>query len=463
MENNTIFDSLKSDSDDVTMLVDGGRHGKRATSQLKVYKTPTLQSADARHIEEELNQELRQKMEKTSIAKQHKNITHHIRQGIDHSAELFLPHNLNSLLHDIIRSLKKMSESEQRFIYCEFKGQLFRVKICFYNIHVPAPAQTDKQIIHQSEMEFRALQLMKPLLDNKHLDTIVRLYHVHTIDNLAAILPNAKECRGALNKKNLNNTLCKYAHLIENGLALNKCSFLIMEECDVPLSLLLFKYIDSPANLEVLRVIMFEVIHALYVMTTYYPQMHHYDLHTNNIIMKFDRVRRFGAAAYFREFHVRKSTNRKMTNAKDKNNKNKINNRDKSNKNKNKEIIFYAPYFHMTPKIIDFEFAVIPEENIVSEATTDRFLMYQRADNDFVLTLYWMYHNLQYHNLINDAIEELFAQIEPNESYKKYEIYHLRKIEHLIPSYHEMLCCKAFAMYRKKPSSGEIIDVFAAI
>lgn len=342
----------------------------------------------------------------------------------DKYSKLFTPSNIQNTLRDIMQVFSEQNYDGSNTIMCESDNMIFTVKVCFYRITVPEPAFKDKHIIHQSEMEYRALELMRDLLDQGLLDTVVRLYHIHTLDNMAEIIPNQTVCDREAGHRSFRNWLCKYKHLIKEGLALNKCTFLVMEQCDITLSDFLVRYVDMPINFDILRTILFRVIFTLWMIKKIYPQFHHYDLHIDNILLKIEK---YIPDQYIQ--HIVGKTN------------------------------FYLPDYGITPKIIDFEYAVIPEANIVSAATLDRLTAYQRPQNDLVLSLFWIYTTLHGHNLLTDDIERMLHDIEPNETYKKYEIYHIRKVEDKIPSYHEMLKCRAFSSYKTKPT-GKIVKQF---
>ncbi len=333
--------------------------------------------------------------------------------------KLFSNKDIHILINNTIKALINNKSDLTRFNDCEFEGHKFFVKICFYHILIPEPGITSKYIIHQSEMEYKALQLMNEILDKNYLDTIIRLYHVHIIDDLSIVTPNNTKCHQMMleRKRTLKYVFCQYNHLIQNGLALNKCSFLFLEMCDLNLTVFLEKYIENSINYEIFKSILFQIIFTIYVITKIYPGFHHYDLHTDNIMLKIDDNVDLNELKYI-EYTV-----------------------------ENKK--YYLPYFGITIRIIDFENAAIPEKHIISRTTEDRITMYQRPNNDIVFTLFWIYKIFKVNNLLSSKIEDTLFAIEPNQSYKYYEMHYIRTIEDKIPSYAKMLKCKLFKSFQE--------------
>ena len=349
--------------------------------------------------------------------------------------KLFNDKDIHILINNTVKELVNNDSEITRFHDCEFEGHKFFVKVCFYHILTPEPLLSERYVIHQSEMEYKALQCMNKILDKNYLNTIIRLFHVHIIDDLEVVTPNRKKCLEMMftKKRTLKYLFCQYKHLVENGLALNKCSFIFLEMCDLNFTVFLEKYIDNSVNFELFRCIMFQIIFTLYVITTLYPGFHHYDLHTDNIMLVIDTQYKidFNNLEYI-EYTVSKKK-------------------------------YHVPYFGITVKIIDFENAVIPEEHIVSRTTLDRIIMYQRPENDIVFTLFWIYKVFKTAGLLPADIEAALRDIEPNESYKYYEMHYIRKIENRIPCYVDMLNCKLFAQYRDKAKQKKVIHSFAPV
>jgi hypothetical protein len=97
---------------------------------------------------------------------------------------------------------------------------------------------------------------------------------------------------------------------------------------------------------------------------------------------------------------------------------------------------YYVPQYGIKVKIIDFEFATIPELNIVSVATKDRLLMFQRPSVDIILTLFWINRILVMKNNMNDDILNLFSGKFPS-LYKNQQqniIDHIQQIKNFTPT-----------------------------
>jgi hypothetical protein len=350
-------------------------------------------------------------------------------------SRMFDCNNISGFLSANIINLDQKKNGIPQLFICELADEVFIVKLCFYKLSVPELYVNTRNVIHQNEAEIKILTLLLKLLDDKYLDTILRLYHVHTCDDISNMIPNERECMAQLRNHttSFKSIMCMYGDQVKAGLALPRCSFLVLELCDITLSSFLEKFIFTPINLEILKSILFQIIHTLYIITQFYPQFHHYDLHTDNVMLKIDKNRDINVqSTKYHEYYVG----------------------DKK---------YYIPYFGLTVKIIDFEFAAIPEQNIISVATLDRLIMYQRPDNDFVFTLFWVYHTLYSIGSINNILEEMFVNIEPNETWKYYNIQYIRKIEKSIPSYEKMLKSASFKHFTKKPCSEHIITKFTKL
>ena len=151
------------------------------------------------------------------------------------------------------------------------------------------------------------------------------------------------------------------------------------------------------------------------------------DLHTENVMLKFDTDYKFQISSpKFLNFTINGSEHA-------------------------------IPYFGIIPKIIDFGFAEIPEENIISDAT-DIQVLYYRSDNDLI---FLFNHILSTLNMVGsssrDAINDLFSKLDPTKSYVKYYTPHVRRIQDSIPTYEQMVTNSTWEEYKNTKVSKKQI------
>lgn len=341
--------------------------------------------------------------------------------------------NLQSVILDKLDSAHSSYDRDktgQHMFICEIDGERFIIKWCFYRYSVPELYIKESTALTRVDTEIKLLGMMKNLLNKNYLNSVVEMFHIHTCDNLDKLMPSDATCNAAMRDDfpSFESILCSYKDLIANNLAINRCTFIAMEYCDITLSTFLEKYIHSPANFSILRIILFQIIFAIYVINEVYPGFHHYDLHTDNVMLKINNNKLDMSAVT--EYPVGDTK-------------------------------FYVPVTGITAKIIDFEFAAVPTLNIISYATLDRRTMYERPDNDIVLLLFWMYMYLR--NNVHPDIDAIFKSIEPHETYKFYNMAHIREVEGTIPNYKKMLKCDAFKEFLSYPSDYKIKKSFARV
>lgn len=117
------------------------------------------------------------------------------------------------------------------------------------------------------------------------------------------------------------------------------------------------KYIETPVSLPLFKSLIFMVLYTLHCIRVLYPRFEHYDLHTSNVLLVIDNSFVFDP----RRFSY-------------------LNFGDK----------YFVPYFGVLPKLIDFEYSVIPELKIFSDkqATKNLFRdkMREGSDEEFFLS-----------------------------------------------------------------------------
>jgi serine/threonine protein kinase len=246
-------------------------------------------------------------------------------------------------------------------------------------------------------------------------------------DSMAMSTPGRSESRTG----DIDALLCKYHDMVKAGLAHNKCAFLVLDRCDMTLDEYLRRGFSTPASATVFKSIMFMVVHAVYVIHKVYPRARHYDLHTDNLMLKVDYNFEFSAAnAQYFEIHAEGK-------------------------------IFYVPYFGVMPKIIDFGFSILPEEGIVSKAVEDKLQMYFRSQNDLLVLFYWIYQLFAHRDIAGyEYIDSLLSSLEPNRTFVSYNPGMISRIENKIPTYVDMITNKVWDEYTAHAKPSNIFAVY---
>lgn len=197
-----------------------------------------------------------------------------------------------------------------------------------------------------------------------------------------------------------------------------------MEECDITFHDFIRRYIEGDGiEYTILLSLMFQIIYTIYAIKKIYPNFRHADLHTENVMLKFDENYEFDMLKpRFLVFIVDGER-------------------------------YYIPYFGIICKIIDFGFASIPEENIRSFAGEDRMLMSMRSKNDLLFFLYDM-HDIAGKNA---SIYKMLAQLEPNLTFRHYNTNNISRNEQKIPNYEAMVKNSIFFPYKRTDVLPEYI------
>jgi hypothetical protein len=357
--------------------------------------------------------------------------------------KLFDCSNMFDFVSSIVRNVPYEGSSMSLFYICEYNNVQFLTKIYFYRkSYFEVYSNLPKNIITSGDADIKILQLLREKITDKNLTyCILELVYYKVCEGVSTFGPSEKTCENLVNRAEnlsirdgLEQYMCRYLKLVKNGLAYDKCAFLVLDKCDLNLGEYLRGYIETPINFVVFKSILFQIIHAFYIITTVYPEFHHYDLHTGNVLLKFDPNYKF------------KSNNVKFLSY-------NVGGR-----------IYIVPYFGIIPKIIDFEFSSLPEENIISSAAVDKVQMYYRSRNDLLFLFYWIDSDVVRQHGIDKVgkMRGLLNKLEPNESYINYDTEHIRMIEDKIPTYEQMMQNDVWNDYRNvKVPKTQIYNEFA--
>lgn len=352
---------------------------------------------------------------------------------------LFDCKDLTQLKSAIIRVLPYKGISNSRFYTCEMSGVRFLTKLCFYRAEDKKDAEP--HMLHPTDAEIAILRAFKITIVDKNLTPCIleMIYH-RTCDGIRTMIPDKRACNklmqsgiGAHPADDLTYSLCRYAELVEKKLAANKCAFLVLDTCDMTFGDFVGRGVMSAVNYAVFKSLLFMIIHALYVINKVYPGFKHYDLHTDNIMLKFDADFVFNQA---------KPTYVAFPIGAD---------------------VYYVPYFGITPKIIDFGNSTLPEENAISSAVANKVHMHYRAQNDLLFLFYWIYATIESsHGDLDGNVARLLQKLEPNGTFRHYHTESIRAIEDRIPSYLQMITNPVWNSYKTGKPAGIIYHEFSA-
>ena len=360
-----------------------------------------------------------------------------VRKKID-AGKIFNCKRFEPFINSIVEVLSFRGVSMSHFYICEIEGVRFLTKLSFYRKSAPELYRgTSKKTIPQIDAEIQILHLLRENIINKGISPcILELVHEKRCTGVTSFV-NKKKCKdvsfGGENTvyESVQQILCLYNDMVYRGLAYDKCAFIVLERCDVTLDEYLRRMYNTPTSVAIIKSILFQIIYTLYAVTAVYPKFRHYDLHTENVMLKID----------FRyKFNI---------------------NRPKYMRFVIGETVYHVPYFGIVAKIIDFGYSQIPEEGVISNATDDLVNMFYRSKNDLLLLFYWINNVVQNNpSPSNDEILKMLAQLEPMRTYILYQTERIRHIESQIPSYKDMVFNPIFADYKKDVGGAEMFGTY---
>lgn len=350
------------------------------------------------------------------------------RNGM-HKKPLFDCSDLQPFIDSIIQSLPFKGVSMSRFYICEYNGVRFLTKLCLYRKTAPEiySKVDNKAVVPHIDAEINILEIFKRrFIDTGVTPCLIELVYSKICDGLEAVVKRFADCGKIIasyadteSDDDVKQILCKYVDLVKNGLGHNKCAFLVLDKCDISFGDYLRRGVNSPVSFAIFKSLLFQIVHVFYIIGEIYPNFRHYDLHSDNIMLKYDGNYVFSAAnPKFLVFKV-------------------------------EGVKHIVPYFGIIPKIIDFGFSALPEEDVISNATEDKLQMFYRTQNDLLFLFNWIYYILsRYDGDRTGKVAEMLSKLEPNKTYIKYYPEHIRSIEDEIPSYKCMIKNKVWKEYK---------------
>jgi hypothetical protein len=360
-----------------------------------------------------------------------------VRKKID-AGKIFNCKKFEPFINSIIEVLSFRGVSMSHFYICEIEGVRFLTKLSFYRKSAPELyASTSKKTIPQIDAEIQILHLLRDNIINAGISPcILELVYEKRCSGITSTV-NKKKCKdvsfGGENTvyESVQQILCLYNDMVRSGLAHDKCAFIVLERCDITLDEYLRKMYNTPTNVAVIRSLLFQIIYTMYAVTKIYPKFRHYDLHTENVMLKIDFKYKFDPTRpKYMKFVIGDQS-------------------------------YYVPYFGIIAKIIDFGYSQIPEEGVISNATDDLVNMFYRSNNDLLLLFYWI-NNVLHNNSSpsNDEIMKMLATLEPARTYVLYQTERIRNIEDQIPTYRDMVMSSVFNEYKRDIGTAEIFGTY---
>jgi hypothetical protein len=252
----------------------------------------------------------------------------------------------------------------------------------------------DKDLDDEVNIENRVLRVLKKnILDANVSPCIVELEDCAVINELGQKLDKV-DCKRQekMSRAVQEPPVQLLAHLCElnwererSGRFYDHLHLQALERLDYTIERFLRSYMDTPTDFLVLKSVLFMIVYTLYRITKRYPGFRHYDLHVGNIMIKRDDDFVFDVLKpKFLVFH-------------------------------DDDTKFVVPYFGLIPKIIDFGFATIPEENIASPVLTDVYYSQPRPESDIIFFLWWVWERVS--QFSSPRLFSLFHAIDPDNTF----------------------------------------------
>lgn len=346
--------------------------------------------------------------------------TTHSGPGADKivSSEMFDCKNLDAFVRSIVQVLPYAGASRSHFYNCEIDGVRFLTKMCFYHKSPPEVyGATSKRTLHQIDAEIGILRALKVAITDHNISPCILELVFHRVCSSAGTMSKSQsDCDWLIleSPESIANSvqiaMCEHRDLVKAGLAHNKCAFLVLDRCDLSLGKFLAKGVNTPVSLAIFKSILFQIIFTIWAISRIFPRFRHNDLHTENIMLKFDTSYIFNASKpRFMQFSNGVKT-------------------------------FSVPYFGIIAKIIDFGHSILPEKNIMSNAIDDKQYMFHHIDNDLMLLFYWISTTLRRN--AGDTLgraDAILSALEPGRMYEDLYPSYVQRNAGSIPTYNEMI------------------------
>lgn len=314
----------------------------------------------------------------------------------------------------------------------------FTVKIAFYNKSLNEIYLNESKYMPMTDCEIKILEILTKeflLYPNNISPCITELISYKKCNNISKLIPSDQYCFRNFDSNyaklysnqptnSLKTTLCNQNISINKNMAHNSMAFIALQRADFTLKELLESYIEFDYNFQLMKSMLFMIIHAFYRIKKTYPLFHHGDLHINNVVFLSDIKFTNDQHKYFIFYANSKK--------------------------------YYVPYNGILPKIIDFGFSSLPEKGIVNAIEGDVRKTSFPQDNDICYLF----------NKINSVLNvkkhpkliQLLSDIDLKETFKRYNREYLKNHTDKITSIEDMINSSVWDLYRdNKPDKSQII------
>lgn len=316
--------------------------------------------------------------------------------------------------------------SESMFTMCTHKNVQFLVKIYFHH-KSSRELYVEPLGMNPSDAEIKILQIFKKnIIDKNYTPCILELAAYKTCKGVLSMVNKELDCTEIIRSPikstidEIHYKFCLYGREIENDLAHDMVSYAVMELCEWPFYYIISRSLGTVADEAIFISLLFQLIHALYVINRIYPKFRHRDLHTGNVMLKVDND--FVFDLNNPQVLVLQAEGKK----------------------------FYVPFFGIYVKIIDFGFSILPEENIISNIYHEKRRDINRSDHDMSWFFFWLDRNANEEHS-SDAtvlyIRGLIDALDPHGIYYNHDIEYINAHPELAPTYKDMINNPIFEDY----------------
>lgn len=320
-------------------------------------------------------------------------------------------------------------ESDSKFFICDYKNKEFLVKLTFNKKTRPELYQKEsKNRMNMSDTEIEILLLLKEKIIKANISPcILELLCYKRCPDIKSIKLTQDECDKYIFKDSgsvedyVNYLFCERYNLYKAGLIHNGFNFLILEQCDITFHDYINHFTETPVEIEILKSLLFQIVYTFYAICKLYPEFRHRDLHSDNVMIKYNKKYKFSDSAKYEVFYT-------------------------------EDAKYCIPYFGLVAKVIDFGFSSIPEKNIVSYVAEDITINHIRTRNDLI----FLFHDILQLN-DNPTVREILEEIDISKSFIHFDTEYIKRHEDKIPSYRDMLNSDVFSEYKNKNISKDEI------
>lgn len=359
------------------------------------------------------------------------------------AANLFNCDDLSEFSNSIIRPLNYMGVSNSTFYLCEYGSVRFLVKMMF---HRKSPAELfggSKKLvgtISTTDAEINIMKVFRERFIYRNITPcLLELVYDRTCEGFSKKKRWIDMCEHlmldanvSLNQHQAEFQVCAHLDAVADDLAHDKITFAVLERCDITLNDFMNSQIGMPVIVSVVQSVLFMMIYTFYSINKVYPKFRHLDTHNENVMLKFDPLFKFEAhSPKFYVFTI--------------------------------EGVKYAvPYFGFIPKLIDFGYSVLPEENLVSEIVLDRKFMAGRYTNDLILLMHWLTRSAD--AVMAAKMKKLCSKLVPNLAFEYHYPRGIKTYDASVPTYLEMLKNPVWDEYRNfTPTPMQIYKEFNSV